>query len=74
MNPFDLGVRTNLEQFFNIGQGGRWRWYTVLLPIKIPPSNDGWNWPKRAGWENQVLNLAEELTDEEDEEDDHPTR
>ncbi|KAA1081951.1 hypothetical protein PGT21_000956 [Puccinia graminis f. sp. tritici] len=71
MNPFDLGVRRNLEQFFNIGQGGRWRWYTVLLPIKIPPSNDGWNWPKRAGWENQVLNLAEELTDEEDEEDDH---
>lgn len=69
VNPFDLGVRGNLKEFFNTGRVGRWGWYTVFIPLKIPPASDGWSWPKRPGWENQVLPLAEELTDEEDEED-----
>ncbi|KAI9602710.1 hypothetical protein H4Q26_002006 [Puccinia striiformis f. sp. tritici PST-130] len=66
-NPFDLGLRTNLELFFNVGRGGRGRgWYTILIPLKFPTSSDGWSWTKRVGWEHQVINLSEELTDEED--------
>lgn len=71
LNPFDLGVRMNLKLFFNVGIAGRPGWYTILLPIRTPPSSDGWTWPKRPGWENQVIDLTDELTDEEPEDIEH---
>jgi len=63
-NPFDLGARTNLELFFNVG-ASRFPYYTVLLPMSVPPSSDGWVWQKREGWENASIAVADELTDEE---------
>lgn len=32
----------------------------------MPPSLDGWNWPKRVGWEAVGVAFADQLTDEED--------
>ncbi|KNZ60155.1 hypothetical protein VP01_1602g2 [Puccinia sorghi] len=68
VNPYDLGVRKNLQEFFNIGPlPGRWPWYSILIPLKIPPVSDGWTWNKRpAHPDARELSFAEELTDEED--------
>jgi hypothetical protein len=41
-------------------------WWTLLVPLPIPPLGDGWTWPKVDGWEQAVLNSEDELTDEEE--------
>ncbi|ORY73264.1 DHHC palmitoyltransferase-domain-containing protein [Leucosporidium creatinivorum] len=63
-NPYHLGRRENLNYFFNIGPG-RFHWATVLLPLEIPPSSDGWTWKKIEGWEQFSMDYEDELTDEE---------
>ncbi|ODO07039.1 hypothetical protein I350_04407 [Cryptococcus amylolentus CBS 6273] len=47
LNPYDLGRRRNLELFFNIGLGG-YSPYTLLFPFLIPPSSNGWSYPRRS--------------------------
>ncbi|KAI5474647.1 hypothetical protein MNV49_002691 [Pseudohyphozyma bogoriensis] len=64
-NPYDLGRKENLARFFNVGEG-RYHWSTIFLPLAVPPSSDGWNWPKRAGWERFAMDFQDELTDEEE--------
>ncbi|KAI8457114.1 DHHC palmitoyltransferase-domain-containing protein [Phakopsora pachyrhizi] len=64
-NPFDLGIYKNIQLFFNVGPG-RLPWFTVFLPIPISPPLDGFRWPKRKGWETQLIDPSEELTDDED--------
>jgi len=66
-HPFDLGLRQNLEYFFNIGPD-RFPAYTILLPWPFPPASDGWAYAKREGWEDAAIHVDDELTDEEDEE------
>lgn len=49
------------------------QWWTVLLPIRIPPYSDGWTWEKRADMvdgRHAGVKQEEELTDEEEEDDD----
>ncbi|GAA5832711.1 hypothetical protein JCM3766R1_004307 [Sporobolomyces carnicolor] len=66
-NPYDLGWRENLKDFFNIGQGpDRHHWITVFLPVSIPPACDGRNWHKRENWKETSMSFEDELTDEEE--------
>ncbi|WWD19997.1 hypothetical protein CI109_104470 [Kwoniella shandongensis] len=46
LNPYDLGRRRNLELFFNVGPGG-YSMYTLLFPLVIPPSSNGWTFTRR---------------------------
>ncbi|KAI7866082.1 hypothetical protein BDF14DRAFT_1729159, partial [Spinellus fusiger] len=39
VNMYNFGAKENLIRFFNIGE--RYRWYTVLFPIPIPPKGKG---------------------------------
>ncbi|TPX48934.1 hypothetical protein SeMB42_g02794 [Synchytrium endobioticum] len=41
-NEYDLGRRRNVAIFFNIGK--RYKWWTMLLPIRVPPLGDGTTW------------------------------
>ncbi|GAA5967294.1 hypothetical protein JCM11641_000504 [Rhodosporidiobolus odoratus] len=65
LNPYNLGRRENLKEFFNIGEG-RYHWSTILLPLPIPPASDGWDWRKRSGWKEHSMAFEDELTDEEE--------
>ncbi|GAA6012934.1 hypothetical protein JCM11491_006234 [Sporobolomyces phaffii] len=66
-NPYDLGWRENLTDFFNVGTGaGRHHWITVFLPVSIPPASDGWHWTKRDNWAATSISFEDELTDEEE--------
>ncbi|GAA98764.1 uncharacterized protein L969DRAFT_49717 [Mixia osmundae IAM 14324] len=63
-NVYDLGRVHNLQEFFNVPSSqGRYPYWTVLLPIAVPPATDGRNFKKRAGWRD--ITVDEELTDEE---------
>jgi palmitoyltransferase len=46
-------------------------WYTVLLPVRVPPYSDGWHFAKRRGLggKHAGIDLQEHLTDEEFEDD-----
>jgi palmitoyltransferase len=47
LNPFDLGKRRNLENFFNIGPNGYSK-LTLLFPLVVPPYTNGWSYPRRS--------------------------
>lgn len=69
LNPYDRGHRENLRDFFNVGPGRRYSsWSSVLLPVRVPASSNGWHWPKRAGWEANGMDQSDELTDDEGDE------
>lgn len=64
VNSYDLGRRRNLALFFNIGENG-YPWYTLLLPLRVPPYTDGRSWARREGHDrHQGLREGEEVTDE----------
>ncbi|GAA5948917.1 hypothetical protein JCM21900_003472 [Sporobolomyces salmonicolor] len=65
LNPYDLGWQENFRAFFNVGPGG-YHWSTVFLPVSVPPSSDGWTWPKRENWRETGMAFEDELTDEEE--------
>ncbi|SPO27331.1 uncharacterized protein UTRI_10448 [Ustilago trichophora] len=67
VNVYDVGWRRNLELFFNVGSGSPYRWYTILLPVRVPPYSDGWHFAKRRGLSGKHagIELQEQLTDEE---------
>ncbi|GAA5975603.1 hypothetical protein JCM5350_002665 [Sporobolomyces pararoseus] len=66
-NPYNLGWKDNLRDFFNVGKGpNRYHWITIFLPVCIPPVSDGWNWRKRENWKETSMSFEEELTDEEE--------
>ncbi|KAI0320521.1 zf-DHHC-domain-containing protein [Amylostereum chailletii] len=66
INSYDLGKRKNLALFFNIGKG-RYPWYTLILPLRIPPYTDGRAWARRPGLERHPgVRAGEELTDDEE--------
>ncbi|KAL1405134.1 hypothetical protein Q8F55_008757 [Vanrija albida] len=46
LNPYDLGRRRNLQNFFNVGPGG-YPFITLLFPLLVPPYSNGWEWPHR---------------------------
>ncbi|WVQ79515.1 hypothetical protein IAT38_001614 [Cryptococcus sp. DSM 104549] len=46
LNPYDLGRRRNLELFFNLGPGG-YPASTLFFPFIIPPTTNGWSFPRR---------------------------
>ncbi|GAA5863807.1 hypothetical protein JCM3774_001164 [Rhodotorula dairenensis] len=64
LNPYDLGWRDNVGEFFNVG-GSRNHWAALLLPIALPPASDGWTWRKRPNWQRYSIDTDDELTDEE---------
>ncbi|GAA5821311.1 hypothetical protein JCM11251_004563 [Rhodosporidiobolus azoricus] len=68
VNPYDLGWKENLGEFFNVGtmEEGKFHWSTVFLPVAVPPSSDGWTWRKREGWRENAMSFEDELTDEEE--------
>ncbi|GAA6058780.1 hypothetical protein JCM10212_001896 [Sporobolomyces blumeae] len=67
LNPYDLGWRENLKDFFNVGtRPDSYHWVTIFLPVSVPPSSDGWNWRKRQGWKETSMSFEDELTDEEE--------
>lgn len=68
MNVYDLGPWRNLQVFFNVGPGMATRYYTLLLPQRVPPYSDGWHWAKRAGLGGRHAGISpqEEFTDDED--------
>jgi len=43
-NPFDLGVRKNLQLFFGLGH----YWFSWALPSTQPPTGDGCDYPERS--------------------------
>lgn len=67
VNVYDLGMLRNLQVFFNVGPGLDYPYYTLLLPMRIPPYSDGWHWAKRAGLcgRHGGVESFEEFTDEE---------
>lgn len=67
VNVYDVGTRRNLALFFNVGQGSKYSWWTVLLPVRVPPYSDGWHFAKRRGLggKHAGIELQEQLTDEE---------
>ncbi|CBQ72785.1 conserved hypothetical protein [Sporisorium reilianum SRZ2] len=67
VNVYDVGRRRNIELFFNVGPGSPYAWYTVLLPMRVPPYSDGWHFAKRRGLggKHAGIDLQEQLTDEE---------
>ena len=67
VNVYDVGTITNLQLFFNVGPGSQYGWWTVLLPMKVPPYSDGWHFAKRRGLggKHAGIELQEQLTDEE---------
>ncbi|KAF7296177.1 Palmitoyltransferase [Mycena chlorophos] len=51
VNSYDLGSRrANLELVFNVGEGGEYGWWTILLPVRVRPYTDGWEWARRRGF------------------------
>jgi palmitoyltransferase len=44
-NPYDFGYIENLKNFFNIGQ--QYRWWTLFVPLPVPPKGNGSFWEKR---------------------------
>ncbi|KIY66742.1 zf-DHHC-domain-containing protein [Cylindrobasidium torrendii FP15055 ss-10] len=63
-NSYDLGKIRNLELFFNVGKGG-YPYYTLLLPMRIPPYTDGRSWARRPGYrQHGGVREGEELTDD----------
>ncbi|KAL8286573.1 hypothetical protein RQP46_004590 [Phenoliferia psychrophenolica] len=64
-NPYHLGWRQNLAEFFNVGPNG-YHWSTILLPIEVPPASDGWTYQKIQGWQEFAMEFDDELTDEEE--------
>ncbi|GAA5855530.1 hypothetical protein JCM8547_007874 [Rhodosporidiobolus lusitaniae] len=71
-NPYDLGWKENLKEFFNVGEG-RYHWSTIFLPVSVPPASDGWTWRKRHNWREYSMSFEEELTDEEEPDSDEET-
>ncbi|KWU41499.1 zf-DHHC-domain-containing protein [Rhodotorula sp. JG-1b] len=67
LNPYDLGWRDNLGEFFNVGgaRDGRYHWAALLLPVALPAASDGWTWRKRPHWQRYSIDAEDELTDEE---------
>ncbi|GAA5976179.1 hypothetical protein JCM10908_005409 [Rhodotorula pacifica] len=67
LNPYDLGWRDNLGEFFNVGsrRANRYHWAALLLPVALPAASDGWTWRKRPHWQRYSINPEDELTDEE---------
>ncbi|KAI0050411.1 zf-DHHC-domain-containing protein [Auriscalpium vulgare] len=65
-NSYDLGKLKNIQLFFNIGKEG-YPWYTLVLPLRVPPYTDGRSWARRPGYVRHAgVRAGEELTDEED--------
>ncbi|KAI0057823.1 zf-DHHC-domain-containing protein [Artomyces pyxidatus] len=68
LNSYDLGRKKNLQLFFNVGHDA-YPYYTLLLPLRVPPYTDGRSWARRPGYDrHHGVRVGEELTDEEDEE------
>lgn len=44
---------------------GSYPFWTVLLPLRIEPANDGWRWRKRQDWQLGSIEEDDMLTDEE---------
>ncbi|KDN52919.1 hypothetical protein K437DRAFT_219769 [Tilletiaria anomala UBC 951] len=67
INVYDLGPRRNLELFFNVGEDSKYSYFSILLPIRVPPYSDGWHWAKRRGLggRHAGIEAVEELTDDE---------
>jgi len=65
VNSYDLGFKKNLALFFNIGEG-RYPWYTLVFPFRIPPYTDGYHWARRQGHISHGVQYGEELTDTDD--------
>ncbi|GAA5950971.1 hypothetical protein JCM8115_005022 [Rhodotorula mucilaginosa] len=67
LNPYDLGWRDNLGEFFNVGgaRDGKYHWAALLLPVALPAASDGWTWRKRPHWQRYTIDPEDELTDEE---------
>ncbi|TKY86246.1 hypothetical protein EX895_005071 [Sporisorium graminicola] len=67
VNVYDVGRRRNIQLFFNVGPGSPYGWYTILLPMRVPPYSDGWHFAKRRGLggKHAGIELQEQLTDEE---------
>ncbi|KAI0036456.1 zf-DHHC-domain-containing protein [Vararia minispora EC-137] len=66
VNSYDLGNVKNLQLFFNVGMG-RYPWYTLVVPLRVPPYTDGSSWARRPGLDRHSgIRAEEELTDEED--------
>ncbi|PWY97720.1 hypothetical protein BCV70DRAFT_44563 [Testicularia cyperi] len=67
VNVYDVGPRRNLELFFNVGAGSSYPYYTIFLPMRVPPYSDGWHWAKRRGLNGKHAGIQpeEQLTDEE---------
>lgn len=72
INVYDVGRMRNLQLFFNVGTDSPYPYYTILLPVQIPPYSDGWHWAKRRGLSGKHAGIAaeEQLTDEEFEQED----
>ncbi|KAL1748248.1 DHHC palmitoyltransferase-domain-containing protein [Schizophyllum fasciatum] len=68
LNSYDLGWRTNLKLFFNVGECGEYPWYTLFVPLIVEPYTNGYQWARRVGCErgHQGITPEEELTDSED--------
>lgn len=66
VNSYDCGKWTNLQFFFNIGQGGYSK-LTLFLPLRLNPYTDGFSWARKDGYEHHHgVRKGEELTDGED--------
>ncbi|KAJ3197214.1 hypothetical protein HK101_005244 [Irineochytrium annulatum] len=46
--PYDMGYYRNLAVFLNLGP--KYPWWTVLVPMYVPPSSDGTVYPKVSGY------------------------
>lgn len=75
VNVYDVGPWRNLQLFFNVGPESPYPYYTIFLPIQIPPYSDGWHWAKRRGLGGKHAGIVveEQLTDEEFEPEDEQT-
>jgi len=66
VNSYDLGFKKNLALFFNIGEG-RYPWYTLVFPFRIPPYTDGHHWARQKGHGSHgCIGVVEQLTDTDD--------
>jgi palmitoyltransferase len=66
INTYDLGRWKNLALFFNIGSNG-YPWYTLLLPVRCVPYNDGWSWARKPGYDKHPGLQDEDVFTDEDE-------
>ncbi|PFH48310.1 hypothetical protein AMATHDRAFT_65799 [Amanita thiersii Skay4041] len=72
VNSYDLGKRTNLELFFNVGPHGEYSYWTLIFPFKLRPYTNGRAWARRPGLTRHLgIERADELTDDDGEDEAH---